>query len=96
MVSIDLRVVEDSSRSIDPVNFEAFDLRVVTQANLHDSGVLRLCSQTPYPYDAYTLRLNFRLYNWEKARPAAPQDLRPRDPREICFNGTCRRVIAMA
>ena len=30
MVSIDLRVVEDSSRSIDPVNFEAFDLRVVT------------------------------------------------------------------
>jgi hypothetical protein len=40
MVSIDLRVVEDSSRSIDPVNFEAFDFRLVTQAKMQTCGML--------------------------------------------------------
>jgi len=40
MVSIDLRVVGDSSRSIDPVDFEAFDIRLVTQSNMQTCGML--------------------------------------------------------
>jgi hypothetical protein len=96
--------VTNETRSHHPFHLHGFSFQPVQVLDPAREPILRFdYSEMIDTFDipsehslVFCVRLNFRFYNWEKARPAGHQDLRPRDPREICFNGTCRRVIAMA